>query len=533
MVPWAAAITMAVVTGVWWWRTEPAPKPISRAHLGLAPGEWLGVARPEPRSRRDLSRRAVALSPDGRYLVYTAGGADGSRLYLRSMAELEGKALPGTEGAESPFFSPDGLWIGFWENRQLRKIRVDGSQPFTVCETTGRLFGASWAPDGTIAFAQARGGLLRVSANGGTPEALTTLAEGEVTHRLPNFLPNGEAFFYTVRERGGSSAWDEAKLVVQSLRTGERKTLIENAADGRYVPTGHVVFARLGSLFAAPFAPIRLELTGGAIEVVRNVQQAYQAGNTGDDTGAGQYSFSDTGTLVYSVGPLFETVERSLIWVDRHGKAVPLPIAGGRYLFPRLSPDGKRIAVHREGLNDDVWLIDIERGSVSRLTEEKGTDGYEAWKADGSGITFRSEKLGSPGIYEIPADRSGPPERLVEIASGIPASWSPDGRVLIFLVPSASGWDVWILERGGEPKPFVQSPFDEEYPSLSPDGHWLAYESDRTGTEEVYVTPFPGPGPEYQVSNMGGREPAWSANGKELFYRGGVDSDGRRSMVGR
>lgn len=251
--------------------------------------------------------------------------------------------------------------------------------------------------------------------------------------------------------------------VVQSLRTGERRTLVKNAADGRYAPTAHILFARLGSLFAVPFDPALLELTGGVIEVVENLQQAYQATNTTDDTGAGQFTLSETGTLIYTVGPLFQTVERTLVWVDRHGRTAALPIPGGRYLFPRLSPDGKRIAVHLEGLNDDVWVIDLERASMSRLTDEKGTDGYQTWTADGSALTFKSEKLGSPGIYTIPADRSGPAELLVDIPESHPASWTPDGRTLVFLVGTPDGnRDIWMLEPGGEPQPFLQTPFAEE-----------------------------------------------------------------------
>jgi len=528
--PWALAAAIAIVAGVSQWQTRPAPREVSRAQLTVAPADWLGRATAPGGGSRSLGRTAVALSPDGRQLVYAGGDIEGSRLYVRFIAEDSGRAVPGTEGAESPFFSPDGLWVGFWVDGKLRKLPIDGSQPITICAGIRRLFGASWSRDGTIAFAQNLGGLLQVSADGGTPTALTTLAEGEVTHRLPHFLPNGEAFLYTVRERRGTSGWDEAKLIVQSLRTGERRTLIENAADGRYASTGHVVFARLGSLFAAPFDPSNLQLTGAAIEVVGNVQQAYQATNVGEDSGAGQYSFAENGTLVYSVGPLFETVENSLIWVDRQGNATPLPVPGGRYLFPRLSPDGKRIAVHVEGLNDDVWVIDVERNSLSRLTDEKGTDGYETWAADGSGITYRSEKSGSPGIYEIPADRSGPPERLVDIPQATPTTWSPDGRTLVFLVAAANQPDIWVLERGSEPKPFAQSPFSEKWPALSPDGLWLVFASNRTGRDEIYVTPFPGPGPEYQVSNRSGSEPAWSPNGKELFYRR-MNDDSLISMI--
>jgi serine/threonine-protein kinase len=524
-------VLAALAVGVAGWYLKPsAPVPVTKVLVGVESAEWLGIRHPaEVFSDIGLSRTAMALSPDGRYLVYSAGDGEGSRLYLRPMNEHEAEPILGTEEAVGPFFSPDGEWIGFWADGNLKKVPIDGGPPVALCEAR-RTFGASWGPDDTIVFGQQTGGILQVSADGGAPEAITRIAKGEWSHRLPHILPDGEWILFTVMK--GDRRWYETKIMAKSMETGERKILVENGADARYAPTGHLVFARLGILMAVPFDPTQLEVTGGPVGVVAGVKQAVNVrGGTAHDTGAAQFSFSASGSLAYVPGGIFPDVEKSLVWVDREGAAEPLQAPLAPYVFPRISPDGKRVAVGTLSLEMDIWVYDISREASTRLTLEKGWDSSPVWTPDGARITFSSDRTGLPNIYWIPADGSGPAERLTTVEPSRPASWSLDGKVLAFLHLATEGnHDIWVLPLEGEPRPFIQSPFNETHPTFSPDGCWLAYRSVKSGRSEVYVTPFPGPGPEHQISTDFGRDPAWAPDGRELFYII-PHSDRSRSMM--
>jgi serine/threonine-protein kinase len=461
----------------------------------------------------------MAVSPDGRTLVFSAGDDTGSRLYLRALNETQGTPIAGTEDGVGPFFSPDGEWIGFWADGNLKKVHIDGGFPVPVCDVSRAPHGVSWGPDDSIVFGQRRGGILRVSADGGAPEEITVLAEGELSHRHPQILANGNSVLFTVRGRS-SGAWDETTIVAQSLKTGERKILVENGADPRYASTGHLVFTRLGALMAAPFDPKRLEVTGGAVVVLESVRQGVNAGNNSFDTFIGQFDFSTSGTLVHVPGGVWSDPQRSLVWVDRDGQEEPLSAPPGPFYFPHLSPDGTRVAIYRSGFEGgDIWLYDISRGTMTRLTFDESTECWPRWTPDGARITFSSDRPGGSGIYWIPADGSGAAERISTEDKTIPASWSPDGRVLAFVHFTGTGRkEIWMLPPGGEPQPFSESPFSERYPAFSPDGRWLAYVSAPSGRSEIYVTPYPGPGPRVQISTDGGFSPAWAPNGRELFF---------------
>ena len=304
---------------------------------------------------------------------------------------------------------------------------------------------------------------------------------------------------------------------MQSLRTGERKKLVQGA-DARYVPTGHLVYMHAGELLAVPFDLRRLEITGGPVNVIPQVMQAAYNPNIDNDSGAGQFDVSVSGALVYVPGGMSPDLERSLVWVDRSGVAQPLAAPTRAYYAPRLSPDGQRVLVWTSGRDRNVWMYDVRRGTLMPVTTE-GRNSYSQWTPDGQRVTFDADATADHpgGIYWKSADGTGPAERLT--MSGTPGSWSPDGQTLAF----AEDDGIWTITLSGDrrPHPFVIVPtrFDAGRPDFSPDGHWLAYQSDESGRREVYVQPYPGPGLRQQVSIDGGEAPAWSRDGRELFYQ--------------
>ena len=532
----AAGILGFLLGSVFVWNLKPgAPTAgsVTRLRMGLQPAEEIGgffletvLAGWRP------TRTAVAFSPDGRHLVYRGGAGETWQLYLRPMDQAEASPMPGTEGAVGPFFSPDGQWVGFWANGELRKVRLTGGPSAAVCETP-LLFGASWGEENTIVFAQYTGGLWSVSADAlhrGTPKELTTLREGEVSHRLPEVLPGAKAVIFTVSKR--SFEWKDAEIAMQDLATGERRVLVAEAADARYVRTGHLLYARLGTLMAVPFDLERLEVTGGSLPVIEGVMQAVYAGHSAIDTGAAQFSVSGAGSLVYVEGGTYPLLRKSLVWVDREGRAQPLGGTERGYWHPRLSPDGRRVAVFiSEPEQRDIFVYDISRGTLTRVTQE-GANAYPAWSPDGKRVAFQSTTGGPANIFWVQPDGSALERLTTSENRQYPASWSPDGKALAFL----EGRDIWVLpfDNGEhEPRPVVQTRFEEEYPTFSPDGRWLAYTSDESGRREVYVQPYPGPGPRTQISVEGGMSPAWARNGRELFYRvlSGGRWGGKRKMM--
>jgi serine/threonine-protein kinase len=462
------------------------------------------------------------------YLVYSASDSEGVRLYLRPMDETVGQPMEGTENGVGPIFSPDGQWVAFWTDGEFKRISIDGGPPVTLCEISNPPYGASWGRDNTIVFGQYNGGIVKVSADGGGPRAITNLAEGEFSHRFPQILPDGEWLMFTRTK--ADTIWQRAQVMAQSLKTAERKVLVENGADARYVPTGHLVFARLGILMAVPFNAEQLKTTGGPVGVIGDVKQAVNAGHNFNDTGAAQFSFSAYGSLAYVSGGIFPDTEDQLVWLDRQGMAEPLDAPRAPYVAPRISPDGKRVAFLKWSMKRDIWIHDIARASSTRMPLKEGTFEAPLWTPDGSRITFsESTEETAKGIYWMLADGSGSVERLTTGPSW-PHSWLPDGRLLAF-VSGEKEDDIWVLNLGDEPRPFLASPAKEQQPTFSPDGRWLAYLSNQSGRNEVYVTPYPGPGPHHQISTHGGNSPAWAPNGRELFYCTSMASDGLRSMM--
>ena len=501
-------------------KPSPSPQPVTRAVINLPPGQQLAGLDGGP---------VVALSPDGAHLAYVARQGGSQQIYLRAMDSLEARPIAGTEGAVNPFFSPDDQWVGFFVSGKLKKVLVSGGAALTLGDAGPTPPGASWGSQGMISFASTLvGALQQVSDVGGAPQELTRREKGEVSHRWPEFLPGGKAVLFAAGVT--NTNWTNAQIAVHSVGTGERRNLIQGGMYPRFAPSGHLVYAEGGSLMAVPFDPQRLAVTGAAVPVAEGVLQF-------PSTGAAQYGFSATGSLVYVSGGI-QAIQSSLVWVSRNGAEHPSAAPARGYQFPRLSPDGRRIAVGIVEQDSQTWLYDIARETLTRLTFQGGSNVLGAWTPDGKRIAFQSNKEGPPNLFWQLADGSGGLDRLTTNEyTDAPTSWSPDGQLLAFIeITPTTGYDIWVL-RMGDPspgsgqvpsagsgqvrkaQPFLRTPFNESAPQFSHDGRWLAYMSDESGRREIYVQPYPGPGGKWQISTEGGTEPVWNTNGGELFYR--------------
>ena len=527
--PWALAGVLGAGLGVVWMamRSQPGSGlPVARVLLGVGPAERLlsGYSGDASAGQGRPSRTAMAFSPDGRSLAFSAEREGRVQLYLRPLDQLDAIPIAGTEGASTPFFAPDGQSLGFYADGALRKVPVGGGPVVELCKTD-LVFGASWSSKGQIVFANLRGGLWQVPAAGGTPAAVTTLQSdtGEVSHRLPQVLPDGETVLFTVTNAGFPS-WDDTRVVAQSLTTGTRKVLVEGAADARLVSTGHLVYLRKGTLMAVPFDLRRLEVTGAAVGVVSDVMQAANIQPSQIDTGAGQFAVSSTGSLVYTTGGVFPQDRWSIVWVDRTGRSEALRVPPGMWHAPRLSPDGRRIAFGSNMTGDrDVWTYDVQRGAVARVPME-GSQDIPVWTPDGSRLAFSTSVdrsvYGSLGLID-PDGRSPAEPLTTPSVTGFPGSWTPDGRVLAFTAArfGSQGGNlarsIWVASRDGKTEPRQLFSASTE-PDFSADGRWLAYVTGSPG--QIYVQPYPALDHRVQVSIEGGSEPVWRRDGREMYY---------------
>jgi len=457
------------------------------------------------------------LSPDGTQLAFTARD-DKSKvlLYVRPLASSTAQPLPGTEDAMYPFWSPDSREIGFFVPGKLKKINANGGPPQTLCDSvSGR--GGTWSSQGVIVFSPSTTqALLRVSTAGGTPEPASRLdlSQAENSHRWPSFLPDGKHFLYWSRT---SHAGQLPVLYLGELGTLQAKVLMKSETMAVYA-SGHLLFLRDRTLMAQPFNPARFELSGEPQPMAEHVA-------VNGSTVRAVFSVSDTGTLIYQAG---ETSGGwNLVWWDRDGKQVSSIPRSDRYLGPRISPDGTKMAVEifagTQGIGD-VWIFDLTRGTSTRLTFGPYSQGTPIWSPDGKTIYY-SSGAGVPYIVAKAADGSAS-ERIVlesKDTAEFPDSFSPDGRFLVYErkdTHSETGYHLWALPLFGDGKPFpiVQGPFEERYPAVSPDGKWMAYQSNESGPWEVYVTAFPGGGAKWQVSSVGGASAKWRQDSKEIFY---------------
>ncbi|NIS83409.1 MAG: protein kinase, partial [Anaerolineales bacterium] len=489
------------------------------------------IIRPETDLAQEaLWHHALALSPDGRRLAYVEEGSDARRkIYLRELDEFEAKPLPGTEGAISPFFSPDGQWVGYADHhqRKLKKVSIKGGQPIVLCETIN-FRGGTWGADGTIIFTPVpREGLWRISASGERLEQLTVPDpnQGEWGHLWPQILPDGKAVLFTNVRR----ALGENQIEVYRLETGKRHVLFKRGTYARYVPTGHIVYARTGTLYAVRFDVEQLKVVGSGVPVVPNVITSEELSESA------QFAISRNGSLTY-IPVVTRSSELTPVWVDREGRVESLPAATARnYGIVTISPNGKRLAFDiQDGDNWDVWIYDLTRHTLNPLTSN-GISDNPIWTPDNKWVVFRLYQAGKVQLCRQSVTGSGKPELLAtfEDFRVWPTCCSPDGKELLLITidPKRPMLDndisVVPFEKQSEKphlRPFTQRNNNQRIGQWSPDGRWVAYTSDESGRWEVYVEPYPGPGPKTMISTTGGYEPAWSRDGKELFYRGGRGS---------
>ena len=538
--PATALVAIGVPATTRWRDRVPWLSAAALALIAIALAIVLGLRAPKPPQTLETVRLtaeigadaslytgfgpAAILSLDGTRLALVAAGADQKRrIYVRSLNQLQATVLSGTENAIDPFFSPDGQWIGFFADGKLKRISVQGGAAVALCDAPGDR-GRCWGDDDTIVFEpDNRAALFKVSSAGGTPQPLTTLDKqaGEITQRWPQVLPGGKAVLFTSNTHANN--FEDSEIVVYSMASGQRKTVQRGGFYARYLPSGHVVYMHEGTLFAMPFDLRRLTMTGPPAPILEGVLAA-------PGVAGAQFSFSETGNLVYLAGVGISNA--SIYWMDREGKFTPLRETPAGYYNPAFSPDGKRLALQIfDGKRPDIWVYEWERDTLTRLTFAGEANAYPRWTPDGQRITYSSqEKGGSYNLWWIRADGAGDAHRLTQSKQPQYArSWRPDGKVLAFTQTNpGTGNDILTLPiegdeksgwKPGEPKPFVNSAFNEAEPTFSPDGRWLAYTSNESGNFEVYVRPFPGLGGKWQVSTGGGGYAKWSRNGKELFYR--------------
>jgi Tol biopolymer transport system component len=523
----AVALAAAAVLAVLLVRERDRPRPVAgRFEIRLPEGYFL-----EP------YRHALALSPDGKLLVFSAftwkkpyEEAGDPQLFLRPLDSLESRPIPGTAGGYQPVFSPDGGHVAFVVSSQgkdyLKRVPVAGEPVQTICECDAS-FGAAWAADGTILFAGWHGPLQRVRASGGTPEAATTLdvAGGEISHRLPHLLPDGRTVTYTaLRWSPGGMTWQKVRIYSGRPGEKERALLAEGGSDGQWAPPGVLLFAREGKLLAAPLDGRASRLTGAAAPLLGQVRHAIWATNSGRDTGVAQVAVAADGLLAWGPGSVTPPYPSSLVWIDPSGRETPIEgeALPAQAHSKRISADGKRVLLSYLYPGTQAEILDLARGSRRRVTFDANPI-HAIWGPGPDQITFASDHEGPAGLYTRRLD-AGPDETTTlwkppdgsMLALG---SWSRDGKVLAFTKLSAStGTDILLLEPGKEPRPFLATRFDEGFPDISPDGKWLVYASDSSGRFEVFARALSGEGGTLQVSAGEGFAPLWSRDGTSIYY---------------
>ncbi len=497
-----AIVAIAIVLNV----RKPEPRKVIRLDFEL----------PSDQKFSNFENPLLAISPDGSQFVYSTTKG----LYLRSINELASKLVAGTdENLTDPFFSPDGQWIGYWApgSKQLKKISINGGAPVLITNSEKPGY-PIWNADDRILYAQHGLGFFLVSANGGTPELLTE-TKGELI-ACPRILPDKKALIFT-----GISGGRGTQLFLQLLKSKERKSLFPGDT-AQYLPTGHLLYTLGNNLMAVPFDRDKGRAIGGPVPVVEDVYRSAALM-------APQYAVSDSGTLVYVPGktPAAATpMGRTLVWVDRNGKEEQIPAEPQGYRSPKISPDGKKVALTASiGGNADIWIWDFARRTLTRLTFHEAADGYPLWSPDGKRITFLSGRDNSYWAYWKPADGTGKDELLVSLKGRvlIPSCWSGDGKIMVLMETTPTPtlpFDIAMttIEGNRETKLLLQEKYNELQPQISPNGKWMAYMSDESGQPQVYVRPFPQVNEgRWQVSAGGGDSPLWAPDGRELFYRNG------------
>jgi len=527
----AGGLAMGVAGAGLMWVLRPAPGvSLTRPSLDVRPAEELNAGGLDPISLRTPggSRTALTWTVDGQALVFVGRRGGVQQLYVRRLDAAEARPLAGTEGAQVPAVSADGTWVAFWAAGAIRKIPLGGGPVMDLATgITSPPYGLVWDAGDRVFFGRDDERIWQIPPDG-APTPVTTVGEAEFSHCLPWPLPGERALLYTVRKRMWS--WGDEEIVAHIVATGERRVLLRDAADARYVPTGHLVFLRRGTLFAVRFDAERLKVQSAPVAVLDTVVQALTGGNSGDATGAGQFAFAPAGTLAWIQGSIVPHSDAALVTVNRRGQVEPLggPIRGyGPGV--RVSPDGRQVAVTIKSLTErGLWLYNVGRGTLTPLAGGAET-GSLVWAPDGRRLLFAWRKDGRRSLVAQPSDGTVQPQVLLAGAV-LPSSWARDGRQLA----AVRGSDVIIVTvEGGKARtqPLFETPHNQRWPEFSPDGRWLAYGSDVSGRTEVYVRPYPGPGPVEQVSVSAGASPAWNPNGKEVFFLGPPNAAGLRPMM--
>jgi serine/threonine-protein kinase len=507
------ALVVAAVAGtaVWFAMRPPDPVPPRVSRLPLAPSGAAAL-------NINGINRDLAITPDGSRVVYV--GNRGTQLFVRALDALDPVAMF-TGAPSGPFISPDGEWIGFVDGTTvLKKVAVTGGPAVTLPTPDGVVQGATWGPDDTIIYATSNvaTGLQRQAAAGGPTTVLTRpdRAQGEADHYWPELLPGSRAVLFTITALTGGL--DAAQVAVLDLRTGTRKILVRGGSHAHYVSSGHLVYAATGTLRAVAFDLPRLETRGTPVPVIPEVVTTPTGGVDAVVAGDGTLAYVSGGGGVAGAG-----AQRTLVWVDRQGRETPIPAPPRSYLYPRLSPDGRRVAVEATDQETDIWVWDLSRTTLTRATFDPGIDAYPVWTPDGRRLIFSSERAGTRNLFWQAADGTGAVERLTDSPNQQnAAAVAPDGRRLIFTeVAPKTADDVMQVELDGTRRvtPLVQSPFAERNGIVSLDGRWLAYEANDSGRVEIYVRPFLDVNSgHWQVSTGGGTRPLWARSGQELFY---------------
>ena len=500
----AAALIAGVLAAGAAWVLKPAPS-------ADAPVLKLSLAFPDGAVSANPEGPNLDISADGRNIVFTARAGGITQLVLRSLDRVTGQTLPGTDDAYSPFFSPDGKSIGFFARGRLRTIAIGSLEIRDLAAApSGR--GGWWTDSGILYYAPVNNtGIMKVPSGGGTPSAVTTLdrSKGEISHRWPQVLPGGKAMLLTVWT---GPARDNKSIQVLRLDTGSRETVANGGDTGRYVRSGHVLFGRLDALMAVPFDVEQLTTTGAAIRTGETVRIGQEGAS---------YAVSDEGTLVHLPGDEHR-LDARLVWVGRDGRVEPVSLPAQDIASPIVSPDGRRAAFNLHGATNEIAIADFERGTVTAFTS--GTTGSQApvWSPDGRRIAYRGTRRGFRNVWVKTVDGTSEEQQLT---TGdhlqTPQSWSPDGKHLLYFdTDPVTGSDIWIVSVADKSaQPLVKAPLAQSDAAWSPDGRWIAYLSNEYGGTEIFVLPFPLTGQRWRISTSGGSEPAWSRDGRQLFYR--------------
>ena len=509
----SAVLTLLLIGSVWAWMSShwaTTAGQVMRFSIGLPEGDALGGTW--------YWYPSIAISADGSQVAYVTHRGGDSQIYLRRIGDPTPKAIPGTERADMPFFSPDGQWLGIYSGGKIKKVPLAGGPTVTIAETAFK--GGTWGPDGTIYFGSGSG-LTRVAATGGEPQALTTLdaKSGETDQVFPEVLPGGKALLFTVRNMQQPS-FDEADIALVELATGKRKILIKQGTDPHYVSSGHLVFMRAGDLLAVPFDAGKLEIKGAPVPVVENVLENPRIG-------AGQYAVSKDGLLVYISGGVTYG-EHEMVMVDKAGNTKPLTSTKRPYEDFSISPDGKYIAITIEGPVTNTWIHDIARDTETRFNF--GIENRDpTWTPDGKRIAYSGYKDGKYAVFWKPLDGSAPEEPLILSDHSLDAwFFSPDGGTLLYAdwqFGGALNIGALPLQDREHARLIFPAKYNVEWAILSPDGKWVAYDSDESGRPEVYVAPYPTLEPRERISANGGLHPLWAPDGRELYYRMGTTQE--------